>query len=174
VPGINVASSGALAGIMRLRNVMEVWPSDDATRAGKVDVRSTSGAPTITLDGQSGAITCVSLVQTSDRDAKENFSAINPREILKRISAMEISRWNFKQDTSAQHIGPMAQDFRAAFGTGSDDKHIATVDSDGVALAAIQGLNAVVQEKDEKIAAMEKRLAHLEQLVKSLASRKQD
>ena len=36
---------------------------------------------------------------------------------------------------------PMAQDFHAAFDTGTDDKHIATVDADGVALAAIQELN---------------------------------
>ncbi len=54
VPGINVKTTGGLAGIMRLRNSVEVWPSDDATRAGKVDVRDTSGFPTITLDGQTG------------------------------------------------------------------------------------------------------------------------
>jgi len=33
------------------------------------------------------------------------------------------------------HLGPVAQDFHAAFGLGADDKHIATVDADGVALA---------------------------------------
>ena len=54
VPGINVKTTGGNAGIMRLRNSMEVWPSDDATRAGKVDVRDNSGFPTITLDGQTG------------------------------------------------------------------------------------------------------------------------
>lgn len=39
------------------------------------------------------------------------------------------------------HLGPMAQDFHAAFNVGMDDKHMATVDEEGVALAAIQGLN---------------------------------
>ena len=62
----------------------------------------------------------------------------------------------------------MAQDFHAAFGLGADDKHIATVDADGVALAAIQGLNEKLKEKDAKIEAMEKRLADLEELIKSL------
>lgn len=54
VPGINVKTTGGNAGIMRLRNAVEVWPSDDLTRAGKVDIRNTSGSPTISLDGQSG------------------------------------------------------------------------------------------------------------------------
>jgi hypothetical protein len=40
----------------------------------------------------------------------------------------------------------MAQDFHAAFQVGDDDKHIATVDADGVALAAIQGLQASTGE----------------------------
>lgn len=59
VPGITVNSpnSGALAGIMRLRNAIEIWPSADGTRAGKVDVRNTNGDPAITLDGATGDAT---------------------------------------------------------------------------------------------------------------------
>ena len=56
----------------------------------------------------------------------------------------------------------MAQDFYAAFGVGEDDKHIATIDADGVALAAIQGLYRVVEEKDARIAGLEARLASQE------------
>ena len=44
-----------------------------------------------------------------------------------------------------------------------------TVDEGGVALAAIQGLHQVVQEKQEKIAALERRLDELERLVTNLA-----
>jgi hypothetical protein len=54
VPGINVKTTGGNAGIMRLRNSVEVWPSDDLTRAGRVDVRNTAGSPTVSLDGQTG------------------------------------------------------------------------------------------------------------------------
>jgi hypothetical protein len=57
----------------------------------------------------------------------------------------------------------MAQDFHAAFGLGTDDKHIATVDADGVALAAIQGLNQKLEEKNARIAELERRLEILEQ-----------
>ena len=48
---------------------------------------------------------------------------------------------NHKANTDIRHIGLMAQDFHAAFGgLGVGDKHISTVDADGVAFAAIQGL----------------------------------
>jgi hypothetical protein len=114
-------------------------------------------------------ITCLSLVTTSDRSMKENFMPTDNQEILERVTSLPISRWNFKTDGKTRHIGPMAQDFYAAFNVGMDDKHIATVDEDGVALAAIQGLNQKLEEqlklKDDKISALEKRLADLEKLV---------
>jgi hypothetical protein len=33
------------------------------------------------------------------------------------------------QDPSVRHMGPMAQDFAAAFGVGEDDTHIATIEA---------------------------------------------
>ena len=90
-------------------------------------------------------------VSSSDRNAKENFEAVAPRDVLDKVSALPISRWNYKTDKGSEHIGPMAQDFWAAFKVGMDDKHIATVDEEGVALAAIQGLNQKVEEKEAKI-----------------------
>jgi len=63
----------------------------------------------------------------------------------------------------------MAQDFYAAFGLGGDDKQISTVDTDGVALAAIQGLYQLNQEleaenvaQQAQIDSLEARLATLE------------
>ena len=63
----------------------------------------------------------------------------------------------------------MAQDFRAAFGLGMDEKHIATIDEDGVALAAIQALyladrkrDEEDRKKDELIQTLERRLDALE------------
>lgn len=46
------------------------------------------------------------------------------------------------EDPSVRHLGPTAQDFRAAFGLGIDDVSIGTVDADGVALAAAKALAA--------------------------------
>ena len=89
----------------------------------------------------------------SDRDAKEDFEAVDTRAVLQAVAAMPITTWSYKtQDDSVRHMGPMAQDFRAAFGLGISDKLIDTIDPDGVALAAIQGLNQVVAENNEQIA----------------------
>jgi hypothetical protein len=74
-----------------------------------------------------------------------------------------VSVWNYKsQNPSIRHMGPMAQDLHAAFGLGESDKGIATIDADGVALAAIQGLNAKLETENAALraqsAAQEERL----------------
>lgn len=121
------------------------------------------------------------LVSTSDRNAKENFTAVDPASVLDRVMALPISEWNYKQDPESRHLGPMAQDFHAAFGVGPDDKHIATVDADGVALAAIQGLNRKVEEqarslkaREEQIARLESDLAELKSLVRGLVDARKE
>ncbi|HYP18138.1 MAG TPA: tail fiber domain-containing protein [Opitutus sp.] len=110
------------------------------------------------------------LVSKSDRDAKENFAPVDAADVLAKVVALPISRWSYKDDEKKSvHVGPMAQDFHAAFHLGEDDKHIATVDADGIALAAIQALHTQVKEKDDRIAELERdarstneRLARLE------------
>jgi hypothetical protein len=127
------------------------------------DTALTAGA---TLAPGSGSWSSV-----SDRNVKANFSAVNGQTILARLAALPVSTWNYKaQPDSVRHMGPMAQDFRDAFGLGEDDKHISTVDAEGVALAAIQALYQTVTElkqdlgdKDQQIADLQARLAHLEQ-----------
>ena len=117
-----------------------------------------------------GVVTAFAFNPTSDRAVKENFEPINGREVLEKVTALPITRWNFKKDTTSEHIGPMAQDFHATFGlNGNDDKHIATVDADGVALAAIQGLNQKLEElkselnhRDVENGKLKRRLAELE------------
>ena len=100
---------------------------------------------------------------TSDRNLKENFRAVNPRAVLERLEKMPVSRWTMIGDSSkTPHLGPVAQDFKAAFGLGDSDKTINTADAQGVALTAIKGLAEVVQEKDAKIAALSSRLSALE------------
>lgn len=91
-------------------------------------------------------------VNFSDRNAKANFDGVSSREILARVAALPITSWNYRsEDDSIRHIGPMAQDFYAAFKVGADDRHIGTVDEGGVALAAIQGIVQVIEGKDAEI-----------------------
>jgi hypothetical protein len=92
----------------------------------------------------------------SDENVKDNFQSVDSLFILEQVVQMPITTWNYEtQDPSIRHIGPTAQDFSAAFGLGEDERHISTIDADGVALAAIQGLYQLVQEKDTEIAALE-------------------
>jgi trimeric autotransporter adhesin len=105
----------------------------------------------------------------SDRNVKENFKPVNPRAVLEKVSRLPVTEWNLiSQPDSIRHIGPMAQDFQAAFGVGEDDKHISTSDADGVALAAIQGLNQVVKEKDARIEKLEQDVSELKAMVETL------
>jgi hypothetical protein len=95
----------------------------------------------VTLSANGGSWNTV-----SDRNAKDNIVAVNPREVLKGVLKLPISTWNYKGQPEFRHIGAMAQDFYQTFKVGESDKTITTVDPDGVAFAAIQGLNEKVDE----------------------------
>jgi trimeric autotransporter adhesin len=106
----------------------------------------------------------------SDRNAKENVQPVDTRGVLEKVAALPVSTWNYKSQASdVRHIGPMAQDFKAAFGVGGSDTGITTVDADGVALAAIQGLNQKLLEelrrRDAENADLKQRLEALEKIV---------
>jgi hypothetical protein len=100
----------------------------------------------------------------SDRNAKANFGSVDPADMLERVRELPISTWNYRaDDASIRHIGPMAQDFTAAFGVGADDRHIHPLDGQGVALAAIQGLADELARLHAENAALAARVAALEQ-----------
>ncbi len=117
--------------------------------SGGTRIFSNSAATTGVLLAAGGG----SWTSVSDRDAKENITPVDPQEILNRLAGIPVSTWNYKeQDDGIRHMGPMAQDFYAAFGLGLGDKTIDTIDPDGVALAAIQGLNQKLAERDRELA----------------------
>jgi hypothetical protein len=98
----------------------------------------------------------------SDRESKDNFAPVDGNDLLARLAEVPIQTWNYKaEDPSVRHLGPVAQDFHAAFGLGEDDEHISTVDAEGVALAAIQGLYQIVQDQETEMAALETELTTL-------------
>jgi endosialidase-like protein len=129
-----------------------------------------------------GSVSATAFNVSSDRNVKENFRPVDDQAMLAKVAALPMTEWNYKQDSSGvQHIGPMAQDFQAAFGlNGEDDKHISLVDEGGVALAAIQGLNQKIEQQDrdkdaeiqtlkQQNDSLAKRLSELEATVRSLA-----
>jgi hypothetical protein len=79
----------------------------------------------------------------SDRNRKENFAQLEGEDVLARLRGVPVTTWNYRaQDRSIRHMGPMAQDFYAAFGLGENELMINSVDMDGVNLAAIHALTA--------------------------------
>jgi hypothetical protein len=125
----------------------------------------------VTLSANGGSWTSV-----SDRNAKDNIVAVNPRDILKGVLKLPISTWNYKGQ-SFRHIGAMAQDFYSTFNVGENDKTITTVDPDGVALAAIQGLNEELKDelknRDVKIERQQQQIAQQQQQITQLQERDQ-
>ncbi|HTD22641.1 MAG TPA: tail fiber domain-containing protein [Terriglobales bacterium] len=102
----------------------------------------------------------------SDRNVKDHFAPVDGSQLLVRVLALPITTWNYKsQATDIRHIGPMAQDFFAAFKVGEDERHITEIDEGGVALAAIQGLNQKledeVRQKDAQITAQQEQIKAL-------------
>lgn len=107
---------------------------------------------------------------SSDAARKENFAAVDGEDVLAKVSVLPISTWSYKEEPdTVRHLGPTAQDFHAAFSLGNTDKAIATVDADGVSLAAIQALEkrtAELRRENEalraELASMLQRLTNLE------------
>jgi hypothetical protein len=108
----------------------------------------------VTLPAGAGAWTTL-----SDANAKTGFEVINARAILDKLVNLPIMSWQYKaQGANVRHIGPTAQAFKASFGVGDTDRGISTVDADGIAFAAIKGLNEkleattrLLKQRDERI-----------------------
>jgi hypothetical protein len=93
----------------------------------------------------------------SDRNQKKNIAPVDGAAILGKVARLPISTWTYLEEPSeVRHLGPMAQDFRASFGLGNDDRTYYAVDAQGVALAAIQELNRLVSAQQSRIEKLER------------------
>jgi hypothetical protein len=115
----------------------------------------------------SGTVSAQAFFTTSDREAKQQITPVDPEAVLAKVAQLPLSEWSFKSAPTTRHLGPMAQDFRAAFGLGPDDRHIATVDADGVALAAIQGLHREVRGLHREVGGLHREVGGLRDALKS-------
>ena len=91
------------------------------------------------------------------------------RAIPEKLAALPSTRWHRRWEDVGltPHLGPRAQDFKAAVHPGRDDKTITTQEADGVALAAIQGLNQKLEQKATEITELKQRLEALEEIIRS-------
>lgn len=113
-----------------------------------------------------------SWTNSSDRAIKTGFGAVDGQQVLARLADMPIETWTYTADAaSGRHLGPVAQDFYAAFGLGADDRHISTVDADGVSLAVAKALNETSQKQAAQIAALQSQLGDQTRALKALEQR---
>jgi hypothetical protein len=154
--------------------VADLTPGQAVTSLnGLTDAVNLQAGNGISLGISGNAITISATGSASDRNIKTDFAQVNAEAILAKLASLPVESWRYTNEMAGiRHVGPMAQDFKTAFGLGNDGKIIGFVDAQGVALAAIQGLNQKLNEKDAEIQklqqqnlVLEKRLDKLEQTV---------
>lgn len=93
----------------------------------------------------------------SDRSLKRDIEPVDHFAVLDAVSKLPVSTWSYRSDPEGvRHMGPMAQDFKAAFGLGDTDRAYHSIDAHGVTLAAVQALYELSQEQSRKIEALER------------------
>ncbi len=140
-----------------------------------------SGAPSVNIRSNSFLDTSTNARLTnggnwnnaSSRAFKQAFSAVDTRALLDRVLALPLGRWQYLNAAAeGWHLGPTAEDFFDAFGLGASAQHITTVDASGVALAAVQGLAARIEEtQTTTLAELEQENARLHAELAQLAAR---
>ncbi|WP_338868071.1 tail fiber domain-containing protein [Myxococcus stipitatus] len=142
-------------------------PNQFLVRAsGGIRLRSSSNLSLgCDIPAETANITC-----TSDRNEKDDFRQVDGEALLSKVANLPISTWRFKAEhTDVRHMGPVAQDFRATFGLGSDNKSIGLLDISGVNLAAIQALEVRTRELREKTAEVDALKSEMAELKRTMS-----
>jgi predicted DCC family thiol-disulfide oxidoreductase YuxK len=104
----------------------------------------------------------------SDRALKTDIRPVDADAVLEALASMPIATWRYRTEKSrVRHVGPMAQDFRAAFGLGTSDRQIHVVDASGVTMVALQALHKRVQRLEQQNRALQQKLQRLGYLARS-------
>jgi hypothetical protein len=147
-------------------------------QSGAVD--SNWGQSNAVISTSTGAYLSTSGAWTDNSDVrrKHNFHAVRGEDLMARLRGLPITTWSYRVDPNEiRHLGPMAQDFHAAFGLGNDSVSIATLDEAGIALAAIQVLDRSNTQQQTEIDALRNenaqlraRLARIEALLEQVVT----
>ena len=136
-------------------------------------ILGTNNTNRLQIDGSTGAVTIAgdlivngTFSNPSSRELKENFAPLDPSMVLKKFAQLPINEWSYKSDgQKLRHVGPTVEDFRSAFGLGTEGQHIFPTDVQGMTMVAVQGLYHLVQEKDAQIAELQKELREIKQFL---------
>lgn len=120
-------------------------------QSGSIEMGS-GGSDSFVLDPSGDLAIAGALSEGSDVHQKTEIRTIEYTDVLEKVMSMPVKSWQYKaNDPDVRHIGPMAQDFREAFGLGNSDKKIAVIDGIGVSLASIKALNQNLELKQSEI-----------------------
>ena len=134
-------------------------------------IEQDAGDRRLELDNSGNLYVGGTITQLSSRHSKENLVSIAGSALLAKLRDLDLWTWNYRSSTdNDRHIGPVAEDFYATFGLGTDDQSLAPGDVAGVALAASQALSHEIEQRDEKIATLEERIARLEAALEKISS----
>jgi hypothetical protein len=98
----------------------------------------------------------------SSRQLKDGLRPVRGAAVLRALGRLPVSTWHYRSEApGVRHMGPMAEDFARAFHLGQDSRHIATVDSEGVALAALKALATTSARQHDMIASLRAELRGL-------------
>jgi trimeric autotransporter adhesin len=156
---LGVASTGDNQFVVRAQGI---WLGTDSSVSVPVGVfLNTSTGAHLTAGG--------AWTNASDAALKQAFVPVDAAALLEALARLPVSTWSYRAEgDGVRHLGPTAQDFRAAFGLGADDRSITTVDAAGVALAAIQELERRTRRVDE----LSREVRELRRLVEDLRARR--
>ncbi|QCC50851.1 tail fiber domain-containing protein [Halapricum salinum] len=155
-----------------------VWADDQGatnfSSSGQVGTSDPTGANTFSARAYGGVrfatgsskVTYISSGSTgwstsSSRAVKTNVSPFEPDAALSGVEEMDVCTWEYEDEdgegAGVTHVGPMAEDFHEAFEAdlGDSDEHINSINADGLAFAAIQGLSERLERKEERIDELE-------------------
>lgn len=124
---------------------------------------NSSGTVNISMIGSTGAITCISLTQTSDRRKKENIKDLDAEKSESFIYGLKPASFRFINDEEGKtHHGFIAQDVEEIV---DGDWSVVDEDESGIKTLSyteiIADLVATVQKQNERISALEEKIAEL-------------
>jgi len=142
--------------------------STEASATNQFTVRAAGGIRLFTNASQTTGVSLnasgSSWNVVSDRNRKDEFLPVDGEDLLLRLRGVPVTSWRYNaEDDGIRHIGPMAQDWHAAFGLNGDSLTINMSDIDGVNLAGVQALEERSHRQAERIEELEDRVARLEQ-----------
>lgn len=135
--GLTLADSSVGIGTDAPSTTLHLQAEDPGIRVEN----TTTGADALHLDANGNLTLSGVLTEASSALVKENRQDVNVESVLRSLRAIPVQTWNYVWDAEGiRHMGPMAQDVFAAFGLGVDEAHLAPLDANGIAMAAIQAL----------------------------------